>query len=102
MQAEQQLLEVNRDLRKNRSILRKLCPAGKATVRHEVLVAMDYNFNLFSSIYLTSNKIVYYICYDYAFTPIFEHGVKKAVIVTKQDQMNSWDPWRFVKATSRM
>jgi hypothetical protein len=69
-------------------------------VRKEVLVAMGYEVAVFSSLFVTSNKQVYYICYDYAFTPLLEHNVEKALIVTRQDYMNGWDPWRFVKKKS--
>jgi len=91
---------VNKALRKNRSILKTLCPAGKAVVRKELLVALGYDVKVFSSLFLTSNKQVYYICYDYAFMPIVEHNVEKALIVTRQDYMGSWDPWKFVKKKS--
>jgi hypothetical protein len=40
------------------------------------------------------------LCYDYAFTPLVEHHVEKALIVTKQDYMNAWDPWKYVKKDS--
>lgn len=96
-QSERPILEINKALRKNRSILRKLCPVGMAKVRREVLKAMGYDLSVFSSIFLTSKKQIYYVCYDYAFTPILDNGVEKALIVTKQDYMNSWDPWKFVK-----
>lgn len=65
-------------------------------MRKEVLDTMGYDVKVFSSLFVTSNKEVYYICYDYAFTPLLENNVKKALIVTKQDYMNMWDPWRFV------
>ncbi len=94
---ERPILDVNKVLRKNRAILKKLCPIGKATVRREVLDAMGYDVRTFSSIFVTSNKQIYYICYDYAFTPLLEYTVEKALIVTKQDYMNAWDPWKFVK-----
>jgi hypothetical protein len=87
-------------LRKNRSILKKLCPVGKTVVRKEVLVAMGYEVKFFSSIFLTSNREIYYICYDYAFTPLLEHNVEKALIVTRQDYMGAWDPWKLVKKKS--
>jgi hypothetical protein len=77
-----------------------LCPIGKVVVRKEVLVAMGYEVAVFSSLFVTSNKQVYYICYDYAFTPLLERNVEKALIVTRQDYMNGWDPWRFVKKKS--
>ena len=100
IQSEQPIIEVNRALRKNRSILKKLCPAGKAVVRKELLIAMGYDVKFFSSLFLTSNKQVYYICYDYAFTPLLEHNVEKALIVTRQDYMGAWNPWKFVKKKS--
>jgi len=74
-----------------------LCPVGKAVVRKEVMDAMGYEVKVFSSLFLTSTKQIYYICYDYAFTPLWEHNVEKALIVNKQEYMNTWDPWKFVK-----
>ncbi|HTE28809.1 MAG TPA: hypothetical protein VK666_00435 [Chryseolinea sp.] len=97
--AEQPILELNKILRRNRSILKKLCPSGKAIVRREVMDAMGYDTNVFASIFMTSSKEVYYICYDYAFTPIMEQLVEKAVIVQRQHYMRSWNPWKFIKKT---
>ena len=74
-----------------------MCPVGKAIVRKEVLDAMGYEVKVFSSLFVTSNKQIYYICYDYAFTPLIEHNVEKALIVNKQEYMNTWDPWKFVR-----
>lgn len=96
IQSEKPILDINKVLRKNRSILKKLCPVGKAVIRKEVLDSMGYDMKIFSSLFVTSSKEVYYICYDYAFTPLMENNVKKALIVTKQNYMNVWDPWRFV------
>ena len=97
IQSERPILDINKALRKNRSILKKLCPVGKAIVRKEVLDAMGYEVKVFSSLFVTSNKQIYYICYDYAFTPLMEHNVEKALIVNKQEYMNTWDPWKFVR-----
>jgi hypothetical protein len=94
---EQPLLDVNAGLRKNRSILKSLCPEGRAIVKKEILDVMGYNYNVFSSIYVNSKKQVYYICYDYAFTPIIEYDVKNALILAKQNFLNAWDPWRFIR-----
>jgi hypothetical protein len=94
---EQPILEVNSRLRKNRSILRNLCPEGRAVVSKEILDAMGYAYNLFSSIHVDPKRQVYYICYDYAFTPIIEHNEKKAFIVARQNFLNSWDPWKFIR-----
>ena len=99
-QAERPILDINKVLRKNRSILKVLCPVGKATVRRDVLDAMGYDVRVFSSLFLTSRKQIYYVCYDFAFTPILDNSIEKALIVTKQDYMNSWDPWKYVKNNS--
>jgi predicted nucleic acid-binding Zn ribbon protein len=72
--AERPILEINRRLRKNRAILKALCPIGKSTVRKEVMVAMGYDMTIFSSLFLTTKKQVYYLCYDYGFTPLKEKG----------------------------
>ena len=77
--------------------MRKLCPAGTAIVGKDILIALGYDQRVFSSIFLDSQKQIYYICYDYAFTPIIENNVAKAIIVAKQDYMNFWDPWKYVK-----
>lgn len=91
------ILSVNKTLRRNRSILKTLCPTGKTTVRREVMEKMGYDVRFFSSLFLTSRKQVYYICYDYAFTPVLEKGIEKALIVTRQHYMDQWNPWKFVK-----
>ncbi|MEM8566402.1 MAG: hypothetical protein AAGF85_08060 [Bacteroidota bacterium] len=83
--------EVNRLIRKNRRILRSLCPIGKATVRKEVLDTMEYDYRYFSGIYKSNKNQVYYICYDYAFSPIKQEDrktgelINKALIVQKQE-----------------
>ena len=73
--------------RHNRRILKTLCPEGKATVRKEVLDIMGYDFRYFSGLYKTSANL-YYLAYDYAFAPIYEKGVEKALIVQRQDYMD--------------
>jgi hypothetical protein len=95
---EHYIMDVNRVLRKNRTILKTLSPIGKSTVRKEVLDAMGYDFNIFSSMYRASRSRVYYLCYEYAFNPIIDdRGIEKAVIVNHQDYMGEWQPWKFVK-----
>ena len=87
----------NRQLRMNRRILKSLCPEGKATVRKEVLDNLGFNFSAHTSIYPAPGK-VYYLCYDYGFTPIVEKGnIKKVLIIQKQDYMRPFDPWNYLK-----
>jgi hypothetical protein len=95
---EQTIMEINRTLRKNRRILKSLSPVGKSTVRKEVLEALGYKFNIFSSMFRTSGGRTYYLCYDYGFNPIFDNkGVEKAVIINRQKYMGDWQPWKFAK-----
>jgi hypothetical protein len=91
------VLDINKQLRHNRSILRKLCPAGSSVVRKEVLDAMDYRADLFTSLYMNDKKQVYYLCYDYGVLPLIQKNVPKALIVSKQSYMEPWSPWRYAK-----
>jgi len=94
---EQLIMMTNSSLRKNRRILKTLSPVGKSTVRKEVLAALGYDFNIFSSMYRTSKGSIYYLCYEYGFNPIIDsRGVEKAVIINRQDYMADWLPWKYV------
>ena len=95
---EQYLLETNSSLRKNRRILKTLSPIGKSTVRKEVLDALGYNFNIFSGMYRSPQGLIYYLCYDFGFSPIIDKkGINKALIINRQDYMKKWQPWKYVK-----
>jgi len=81
--------------RHNRKILKTLCPEGKSTVRKEILDQMGFDYRHFSGIYKSKNT-VYYLVYDYAFAPIFERGIEKALIVQRQGYMDklTFEMWR--------
>ncbi|MCF6360363.1 MAG: hypothetical protein L3J29_06335 [Cyclobacteriaceae bacterium] len=96
---EKEIIAINSKLRKNRRILKTLSPVGKSTVRKEVMIAMGYDFNIFSSMYRASKNNIYYLCYEYGFSPIVNsRGVEKAVIINKQSYMGDWKPWKYVHA----
>ena len=82
--------------RHNRRILKTLSPEGKATVRKEVLDSMGYDYRCFSGLFKSPSKLLYYLVYDYAFAPVFEKGVEKALIVQRQDYMDqlSFNVWK--------
>lgn len=85
-------------MRKNRTNLKTLSRVGKSTVRKEVLDAMGYNFNIFSSMYRSSKSSIYYLCYEYGFRPFIDNkGVEKAIIINKQTYMSEWQPRKYVK-----
>ena len=95
---ESYITALNKSLRRNRKILKNLAPIGKSTLRKEVLDALGYDFNVFSSMYRTEKGNVYYLCYDYGFCPIVDaKGMSRALIIQKQDYMGDWKPWKYVK-----
>jgi hypothetical protein len=92
---EETIRQYNSILRHNRRILRALCPQGKSTVRKEVLEQMGYRFGFFTNTFQSAKGGVYYLCYDYGFTPIIESGIQKALIIQHQTYMDrqTYNPW---------
>ena len=89
---EKYIQEVNRILRRNRRILKHLCPQGKAVVRKEILDQLGYNYSHFSGIYSTKRG-TYYFCYDYGMSPLHEKNIPKALIIQKQDYVPALSLW---------
>ena len=61
---------INRILRKNRRILKKLNPNGKAKVNKTKLEKEDFSFKHFTHVYKTKEGKVYYFCYEYGYLPL--------------------------------
>jgi hypothetical protein len=55
---------VNSILRKNRRILAKLNPKGKAKVHRDDLLKKGFNFSYHTDLYKTKESKVYHFCYD--------------------------------------
>jgi hypothetical protein len=96
---ERIIAAVNRQIRKNRSILKTLCPDGKATVRKARLSDLGFSFQYFSSIYVEGG-LTYYFSYEFGFAPITQQShtdnqrVEKVLIVQYQEYMKGkFDPW---------
>ncbi|MEN8247749.1 MAG: hypothetical protein ABFS32_02355 [Bacteroidota bacterium] len=90
---EQLIIAVNRQIRKNRRILKTLCPQGKAVVRKELLDKLGYQYGVFSGIYKYGTA-TYFLCYDYGFAVHYERSIPKAVIIQQQDYMSDYNPWK--------
>jgi len=72
---------VNGKLQKNRRVLSKLAPEGKATVHKDMLLKEGFDFSFFTNIYKTKAGTTYYYCYEMGYMPIennFYVVVKKA------------------------
>jgi hypothetical protein len=55
---------VNSILRKNRKILFKLNPDGKSRVSKDKLRSKGFDFNYFTSVYVTKEGAQYFYCYE--------------------------------------
>ncbi len=61
------LKSINVALKKNRSILEKLNPDGKAKTTRTKLTQAGFNFNFITSIYETQKGQIYKFCYEYGY-----------------------------------
>ena len=61
---------INRQLRKNRRILKDLNPYGKAKVKKHTLLSRGFNFKYFTNVYKNKEGKVYYFCYEQGYLPI--------------------------------
>ena len=83
---ERMILDINRILRKNRSILKGSSPMGKTTTRQEYLKMQGFNFNHYTHQYQTRKGNTYNFCYDYGYLLLPE---EKVLIVNWQTYMTS-------------
>jgi len=83
-ESEKFIIETNRILRKNRSILKQLNPTGKSTVRREYLELSGFDFDHFTRIYRTQGGNTYYMCYEFGYMHVED---EKVLIINQQDYM---------------
>ena len=74
---------INRELKKNRSILEELNPGEKTIVLKSVLDKKGFSFKYHTNIYTTKTGRNYYFCYDMGYSEI-EPG--KYVIVRNEEK----------------
>jgi len=79
--------EVDKQLKKNRRILRDYNKAGKATVRSNILHGEGFSPKYFTHYWKNQKGQVYLFCYEYGFLKLNENGKEKYVLVTWQDYM---------------
>jgi len=73
---------INKTLRKNRSILEKRCPYDKAKSKKEQLSADGFNFNYHTNIYRTKKGQDYIFCYNYGYLKLNDEDI---IIVKRKD-----------------
>jgi hypothetical protein len=80
---------VDRQLKKNRSLLRKYNQIGKTTLRKEVLLQQGFNPKFFTHFWKNSKGQVYLFCYEYGYLSLKEGAKEKYVLVTWQPYMEN-------------
>lgn len=88
LEQEAFFFEVDRQLKKNRSILKRHNQVGKTTLRKEVLLAEGFNPRFFTHYWKNHQGDVYLFCYEYGFLSRQEQEKDKYVLVTWQPYMN--------------
>ena len=63
---------INNALRRNRRILQEMNPNDKAKVHKDKMLEKGFNFNYFTSIYITKKGATYYFCYEYGYLQLEE------------------------------
>ncbi|PZD79440.1 hypothetical protein [Mesonia sp. K7] len=61
------VIDINKTLKKNRMILKRLNPEGKIVVPSEILLKAGFDLEYFTNIYTTKNGREYRFCYDYGY-----------------------------------
>lgn len=61
-------------------------------VSRDTLLSNGYNFDFHTNLHITARGNIYYVCYDFGFTPCMVSGMKMALIV-KMISNTSRDVW---------
>lgn len=80
-------LKIDRQLKKNRTILKAFNKAGKATVPAQILFDAGFNPRYFTHYWKNRAGDVYLFVYEYGFLARTENGKKKYNLVTWQAYM---------------
>lgn len=84
---ESKYFQIDRQLKRNRKILKSYNKAGKATVAKSTLLAEGFDPKYFTHYWKNSNNQVYLFCYEFGFLSLKEKGKDKYVLVKWQDYM---------------
>ncbi len=76
--------DINKQLRSNRSALKKACPSGKATVRKDFLSKLGMDFKYHTHTWKSGSN-TYNFCYDYGYAQVVD--AEKVLIIQEQNYM---------------
>lgn len=80
---EKWIHQLNKRLRKNRSILKNLNPIGQSIIRINVLEGMGFDFRFYTHQYQTK-EFTYYFCYEWGYRLLDQERIN---IITWQKYM---------------
>lgn len=86
-QNESFFLEVDRQLKVNRKLLKKYNLTGYTTLRRQVLLEEGFNPRYFTHYWKNTKGQVYFFCYDYGYMNITPSGKEKYLIIEWQEYM---------------
>lgn len=66
---------INKSLVYNRNVLKSMMGAGRKTVKKQILLDRDFDFNMVTGIYITRKRHEYRLLYDYAYRYINDDEV---------------------------
>lgn len=80
-------LQIDRQLKQNRRLLKIYNKAGKATIRSQTLIDQGFDPNYFTHYWKNSQGDIYLFVYEFGFLTKTENGKKKYILVTWQAYM---------------
>ena len=86
---EKFFLQVDRQLKINRKLLKRYNKSGFTTLKTSVLKAQGFNPNYFTHYWRNQKGDVYLFVYEYGFMKITHHNKDKYLLVTWQPYMNA-------------
>lgn len=80
-------LQIDKQLKRNRTLLKHYNAAGKAVVRKSVLLQAGFNPKYFTHYWKNKKGEVYLFCYEFGYLAKTEHATDKYVLVQWQPFM---------------
>ncbi len=80
-------IQVDKQLKVNRKVLKKYNRSGFSTLRKEQLEKEGFDSNFFTHYWRNNKGQVYLFCYDYGFLEVEQKGLKKYLLVEWQEYM---------------
>jgi hypothetical protein len=80
---------VDKQLKRNRNILKHLHKSGKTTILQSELIDKGFDPNYFTNYWKNDNNDVYLFCYEYGFLTIGISNKNKYLIIDWQDYMDN-------------